>query len=131
MDISASLIQKDKTIVQGECTSNMEGKLDGMIQWMQETGLVLTAFPKMNRLHASNYPLNMFPLESVQGEERDGEKEEKIDQEYLGTEDEYEAMFQPQYSTLKGLIIRSLTKKQGGSSRREYDSGKHKALMTP
>lgn len=82
----------------------------------------------MHGLCTQNYPPNIFPSKSIQGEE--GDEEEEVAQEYSGTKDEYEAMFQP-YLTLKGLVIWSPTKQQGGSSHSKYVSIKGKTRMSP
>lgn len=67
----------------------------------------------------------------AKGVDKEADLEEtNVKSEDPKTEDEYEAMFQPQYSTPKGPIIQSPTRQQGGSSHQKY-LDKPKAPMDP
>lgn len=104
---------------------------------MQEMRPILLEFSKLNQLRAPNYPPDMFGSKLTH-HDREGNDEGKDSktggdaQDPLRIEDEYEAAFQPQYSTPKGPVNRSPTShapSTGGSSHQEYGSGKEKALM--
>ncbi|MBA0861495.1 hypothetical protein Goshw_028450 [Gossypium schwendimanii] len=68
-----------------------------------------------------------------QNNNEEEENKEATEQEFLnGVDDDYEVTFQPQYSTPKGLIIRSPTRHTQSLGRgftRGHVSGKVKALM--
>ncbi|KAH1096890.1 hypothetical protein J1N35_013811 [Gossypium stocksii] len=105
IDVSASLKQEDQSKNRKGACKNIEVKLDGMTRWMQETSLVLQEFAKMNELRTLNYPLDMFRLTPTHQDDGANLDEEGATQEYPETEDEYEAAFQPQFSTPKGSVI--------------------------
>jgi len=65
---------------------------------MQETGLVLQEFARMNGLQSPNYPPYMFRQTLTHKVEGVNLEEEGAAQEYLRIEDEYEVAFQPQFS---------------------------------
>ncbi|KAH1121674.1 hypothetical protein J1N35_004834 [Gossypium stocksii] len=76
MDILASLKQKDHPKVKKGARGDIDAKLDGMIRWMQETGLLLQEFTRVNGLHAPNYPLDMFSPTSTHQDEKGNLEEE-------------------------------------------------------
>ncbi|MBA0711105.1 hypothetical protein Golax_010331 [Gossypium laxum] len=93
MNVLGSLKRKEKTAVRRGTSGSVEEKLDRMVQWMHETGPLLQEFEKMNRLHALNYPLDMFSSTLTHQDKGANFENEGVSQEYLGTEDVYEATF--------------------------------------
>ncbi|MBA0805059.1 hypothetical protein Gohar_004604 [Gossypium harknessii] len=83
---------------------------------------------------ALNYPPDTFGQMHTHHEDEEEEPtlENESEKDLPSEEDNYEAAFQPQYSTPKGLVIQSLTHhapSMGGSSHQEYGFEKVKALM--
>ncbi|MBA0620372.1 hypothetical protein Godav_006096, partial [Gossypium davidsonii] len=102
MDVPASIKHKDSIKVKKGASGTIEAKLDRMIRWMQEIGLVLQEFARMNWLCAPSYPLDMFKPTLTHQNEGANLEEKGATQEYPETKDEYEAAFLLQFSTLKG-----------------------------
>lgn len=73
MDIPTSLKGKEQSKMRRGDRGSTGTKLDGMIRWMKETGLVLQEFARINGLRAPNYPLDMFRSSPAHHKGDDGE----------------------------------------------------------
>ncbi|MBA0874752.1 hypothetical protein Goshw_021484 [Gossypium schwendimanii] len=110
IDFSVSLKHKEKSKARrGVCRSTDE-KLDGMIRWMQEIGLVLQEFSQLNGLRAPNYLPDMFgQMQAHHGDEDEASSENESEQNLPRKEDNYEEPHmeearQLELSTRNGVI---------------------------
>ncbi|MBA0837804.1 hypothetical protein Goarm_009925 [Gossypium armourianum] len=73
----ASSQRKAKPTAQQEVRKSSHPKLDWMIHWMQELGLIFQEFARQNNIRVPNYTLNMFGSTQPEQEEQAHEREEE------------------------------------------------------
>lgn len=88
MDVPKTPQWKARLTSQQEISESSDRKLDWMIKWMQETGLIFQEFAAQNNMRVPNYSSNMFGLmhfqpepEELGNEKREDSKDEEGEEE--------------------------------------------------